>query len=153
MKETKLHQKIIIPLFNVKLEEPVHLSIAKEQCVNILTLNIFPEPIRIIPGKPIDNKPDNPPIKIPLPPPEIAIHFYPWKIKKNMANEINDILTIEQLPADFDTFDNLGTFAMRPGPGGTGGFQTITNLHTIQNATALLIIEFDKYILKISPHP
>ena len=29
MKETELHQKMIIPLFNVNLEEPVHLYIDK----------------------------------------------------------------------------------------------------------------------------
>jgi len=144
MKETKLHQKIIIPLFNVQLEEPAHLHIDKNQCVERLTFNKFPEPIRIIRGKPVGNQTYNQPIKIPFPPPEIDIHFYPWKRQEGIANEMKDVILIDQLPTDFDTFDNVGKVAMRPGPSGTGGFQTVTTLDTMRIATALLIVEFDQ---------
>jgi len=144
MKETKLHQKTIIPLFNVKLEEPVHLHIDRNQCVERLIFNMFPEPIRIIPGKPIEKQTYGQPIKIPFPPPEINIHFYPWRRQENMANEMKDVILRDQLPPDFDTFDNVGKVAVRPGTSGTGGFQTVTTLHTMRIATALLIVEFDQ---------
>jgi len=160
MNDIKINQKIIIPLFNVELEEPVHLNIAKDQCLDRLTLHVFPKPIRIIPGNTINNKPNNQPMEIPIPPSEINIHLYPWKIQENIANEVKDILPIDQLPADFDTFDNLGSFAVRPGSGGLGGFQSVTNLYTKRNATTLLIIEFNQVYpqniasyMKLSMHP
>lgn len=144
MKETKLHQKTIIPLFNVELEEPMSLHIDKSQCVERLIFNKFPEPIRIIPGKPVEKQTYNQPIKIPFPPPDINIHFYPWRRQENMANEMKDVIQIDQLPADFDIFDNVGKVAVRPGSSGTGGFQTVTTLDTRRIATALLLVEFDQ---------
>lgn len=137
MKDTEINQIMLIPLFNVELEEPLHLEIKQDQCVDRYTYKLFPRPIRIIPGKPVIDNTDNKPIEIPVTAPRINIHFYPWKSKDNMANEVSDILPINQLPADFDTFDNLGSFALRG-----GGLQTVTDLHTKRYATTLLIVEF-----------
>lgn len=142
--DIKINQKTLIPLFNVELEDPVHFNIAEDQCVERLTFNLFPEPVRIIPGKPIINKTDNKPRQILVKPPNIGIHFYAWKGKEKMASEVSNVLPVDQLPADFDSFDNIGFFAVRPGSGGLGGFQTVTNLHTRRNAKTLLIIEFDQ---------
>jgi len=142
--DIKINQKTVIPLFNVELEDPVHFNIAQDQCVERLAFNLLPEPIRIIPGNPIIDKTDNKPRQILVKPPNIGIHFYAWKGKGEIASEVGNILPVDQLPADFDSFDNIGLFAVRPGSGGLGSFQTVTNLHTRRNAKTLLIIEFNQ---------
>ena len=71
MEEQKLHQKTIVPLFNIKLEEPMNIHIDKSQCVERLVFNKFPEPIRIVPGRPIEKQTHNQPIQIPFPLPSL----------------------------------------------------------------------------------
>jgi len=142
MCNNRINQKFLIPLFNVELGEPIKLSIDEDEFVEKLTAFIFPEPIQVYPK--IEQKQDNELVPTPLPPPKTTIYFYPWNSQGKIRHEISNILPLDQLPADFDIFDNLGIFAVRAGPGGLGGFQTHTQIKTKRHATTLLIIEFDQ---------
>lgn len=133
MRDNKINQKLLIPLFNVELGEPIKLSIDEDEFVEKLTAFIFPEPIQVYPK--IEKKLDNEPVPTPIPIPKTTIHFYPWDSQGKIKHEISNILPLDQLPADFDIFDNLGIFAVRAGPGGLGGFQTHTQIKTKRHAT------------------
>lgn len=142
MRNNKINQKFLIPLFNVELGEPIKFSIDEDEFVEKLTAFIFSEPIQVYPK--IEKKLDNEPVPTPIPTPKTTIHFYPWNSQGKISHEISNILPLDQLPADFDIFDNLGIFTVRAGPGGLGGFQTHTQIKAKRHATTLLIIEFDQ---------
>ena len=78
----------------------------------------------------------------------LTAHLFPKPIPIN--KEVKQLVPSKELPEGFDLFDNLGPFAFRAGPGGLGGFQTITTLSSKRNATAILLIEFDQVYPQIA---
>jgi hypothetical protein len=145
MTDIKINQKLIVPLFNAEFDKPLQITLTGEEFVDRLTVFLFPEPIPLIPlqGR-VKKQEGNEPIPTPVPTPRTTIHFFPWEGIQTAKNGISSLLPLQHLPPDFDVFDNLGPFAFRAGPGGLGGFQTLTTAYTKLCAKALLVIEFDQ---------
>jgi hypothetical protein len=148
MSDTQTNQKLIVPLFGVQIETPLSFNIAETQFVERLTAHLFPKPIPIN----TDEKPpeNNKPVPVPIPVPKTIVRLIPWSEHGSADKEANALIPSQELPAGFDLFDNLGPFAFRAGPGGLGGFQTITTLSSKKNATAILLIEFDQVYPQIA---
>lgn len=142
MSNNRIRQKLVVPLFNAELEEPIQLVIAKDEFVRRMTFNIFPKPIPLF--KNVNEKPENKPIQIPFPVPQTTIFFYPWDSQGEDRYGISSVIPPDQLPNGFDVFDNLGIFAFRSGPSSSSSFQTITQVQTGRRAKVLLIIEFNQ---------
>lgn len=139
----KMNQKIIVPLFNTKIEGFLKFAINEEEFVQLpLQFVLLSEPVQVFPK--VEKKLESKPITIPIPLPRTTIYFYPWNGREEANYEISNILPLHQLPNDFDTFENLGAFAFRSGPGDVISFQTSTQMPTKRQATALLIIEFEQ---------
>jgi hypothetical protein len=141
----RINQKLVVPLFNIDFEKSLQIDLSHEEFLDGLTAFVFPEPIPVVPLQAkIKAREGNEPIPTPLPTPRTTIRFLPWGDTANHEDHAKAFLSIQQLPPDFDLFDNLGPFAFRPGPGGLGGFQTSTTAYTKLRAKGLLIVEFDQ---------
>jgi hypothetical protein len=138
--ETKVNQKFVIPLFNTIIDEPLQLHITEDEFVEHLTFHMFPKPILL--QKTVEKIPDNEPVSIPMPIPKTTLWLFPWNSQREDWH--STVIPSDQLPTDFDTFDNLGVFALRSGPSNVLNFQTITQMPTRRQATALLIVEFEQ---------
>jgi len=148
MSDTRCNQKLLVPLFGVQVETPLSFTITEAQFVERLTAYLFPQPIPINTGeKPPEH---NEPVPVPIPVPKTIVRLIPWSRDGSANKETNKLILSEELPEGFDLFDNLGPVALRAGPGGLGGFQTITTLSSERNATALLLIEFDQVYPQIA---
>ena len=148
MSDTRTNQKLIVPLFGVIIETPLSFTIEESQFVERLTAHLFPKPIPINTGeKPPEN---NEPVPVSIPVPKTLVNLVPWPERTGADTEKAKLIPLEGLPEGFDLFDNLGPFAFRAGPGGLGGFQTITTLSNKRKATAVLLIEFDQVYPKMA---
>lgn len=142
MSDTRTNQALIVPLFGVLIQAPLSFEITPSKFVGRLTAHMFPKPIPVSTGeKPPDN---NNPVPIPIPVPRTTVKLFPWGPNSRAEKDNSVFAYAAVLPNEFDLFDNLGTFAVRAGPGGLGGFQTITTLSSKKCASALLLIEFDQ---------
>ena len=143
MDDNKINQKVVIPLFNVILDKPLQFNIAEDEFVEHLTLHILAKPVHL--HKTSEKIPDNEQVKTiptPIPVPKTTIHLLPWNNHEEEGHSAT--IPLDQLPADFDTFDGIGAFAFRSGPGNVLDFQTITQMPTRRQAKALLIVEFEQ---------
>jgi len=148
MSDTRTNQKLIVPLFGVSIETPLSFTIQEAQFVERLTAHLFPKPIPINTGeKPPKN---NDPVPVSIPVPKTIVSLIPWPERARTDTETVKLTPLEELPEGFDLFDNLGPIAFRAGPGGLGGFQTITTLSNKRKATAVLLIEFDQIYPKMA---
>lgn len=142
MADKLIHQLLIVPLFGVEVVTPLEFNIAPTEFVHRLNYNRFQKPILL-------NKGEAPPknnttTRIPIPTPATVIHIIPWARTASALKAENSLFPPNLLPGDFDIFDNLGWFAARPGPGGLGGFQTITTLSAKKVSAALLVVDFNQ---------
>jgi hypothetical protein len=143
MDKNKTNQKVIVPLFNVLIDEPLQFNIAEDEFIEHLTAHIFPNPILVHPGnKAVKKLPDNEPVAMSVPIPKTIIHLFPWKNHEKESH--STVIPIDHLPVDFDIFDDIGAIAFRSGPSNVLDFQTITQMPTRRQATTLLIIEFEQ---------
>lgn len=74
--------------------------------------------------------------------PDTTVRILPWTADKTAREEASIHFSPAALPENFDVFDNLGEVAVRSGPGGLGGFQTITTISSRKVAPSILLIDF-----------
>jgi hypothetical protein len=132
--EIQFRLKLLLPLFGVDLDAALHFLVPGADPQNKAAFHSADQ-LRSA-GASVSTSTATTSVVAP-----VRIDLIPWDRSEAAANLAKERFPLDQLPNDFDSFENLGIFGLRAGPGGLGGFQTTTTIQTNAHARALLIID------------